>query len=373
MRKTYFIKAIITLSLIFTMTACDKEEKKVVIKEPGKTITILDDSDKEESSNEISVEKIDHYKNEIISDWLDEDTVVLSKENETLDKMSLAELSDNYPNSLYLLDITTKDYKLLKEQKDVSLFPGLLSMDKKYLLYSDFSLGDPVYYVMNMDTLESYGLMGDPIGGAITAEWADDDTVIGTAYSGGAYLADGSGKITLIDELKGEALYIVKKIGHTIYYTREYDGILRKLDLTTKEKVEYLERVMKVIPSPDGKQMLLLQFDPNHNKASLLVYDLESGEKISVVEGFETDAISGISWSPDQRLIAYNLKEIGSNAAVRSLYVYDMLTGESSQIAVDVHNLSTSWSPSGEKLACTEKNGTAIDSSIIYLKIKSNE
>lgn len=94
---------------------------------------------------------------------------------------------------------------------------------------------------------------------------------------------------------------------------------------------------------------------------------------MSIVEDFEANAISGISWSPNQRLIAYNLKEIGSNAAVRSLYVYDMLTGESSQIAVDVHNLTISWCSSGGKLAYTEKNGAAIDSSIIYLKIKSNE
>lgn len=368
MNKTYFIKIMITLSLIFTMTACDKEENKVILKEPGKTITIIDESDKVEREPDVSVEKIDHYENVIITDWLDDDTVILSRQNETLDKMSLAELSEHYPKSLYLLDITTKDYKVLKEQKDVFLDGAYLSMDKKYLLYYEATLGDPVYYVMNMDTMESFGIMGEPIGGAITAKWADNDTVIGPAYSGGAYLADRNGKITLVDEIKEEPLYFVDKIGDTVYYIRQYDGILRKLNLTTKEKVDQLEGVQKVIPSPDGKQMIVLQLQTNPTRESMLVYDLESGEKVNIVEGVEMGSVSGVSWSPDQRMIAYNLKEDVNNTSVRSLYVYDVLTGASSQIAVDVFNLTTSWSPSGEMLACTEFVGTHVNSSIIYLK-----
>ncbi|MDF2543909.1 MAG: hypothetical protein K0S47_3627 [Herbinix sp.] len=150
MKNTNFIRTMIAITLISTMTACGKEEEKVTIKEPGKTITIIDDSDKEESKPDLSVEKIDRYEKLTITDWLDENTVIVSKENESLDKMSLAELSEQYPMSLYLFDITTKDYKLLKEQKDVFLGGASLSKDKKSLLYYEYSLGDPVFYVMNM-------------------------------------------------------------------------------------------------------------------------------------------------------------------------------------------------------------------------------
>jgi TolB protein len=364
MKKTYFIRTIITISLIFTLTACEKEEKKVTIKEPGKTITIIDDTDTEEIDQKISVEKIDRYEKVNITDWLDEDTVVVSKENETLDKMSLAELSEHYPMSLYLFDLTTKEYKLVKEQKDVFLGGADLSADKKYLLYYEYSLGDPVFYVMNMETLEGFGIMGDPIGGAISAKWSDNDTVIGAAYSGGVYLADSSGKITLIDELKEEALYLVEKINDNIYYNTTFDGTLMKLNLDTKEKVSLnLDQVYDTIPSPDGKQMLILQTKGAKN--SMLAYDLESGENVIIAEGAE---LNGVSWSPDQRRIAYYLKEDENNTTVSSLYVYDMLTGVSTQIAVDVENPSTSWSPSGDKLAYTEWDGTEYYSSIIYLK-----
>lgn len=364
MKNTYFIKTLITITIIFTMTACEKEEKKVTIKEPGKTITIIDDTDKVESKPEISVEKIDRYERVSITDWLDEDTVIVSKENESLDKMSLAELAEQYPKSLYLFDLTAKDYKLVKEQKDVFLDGATLSKDKKYLLYYEYSLGDPVFYVMNMDTLEGYGIMGEPIGGGISAKWADNAAVIGAAYSGGAYLADTTGKITLIDDLKEEALYLVEKINDNIYYNTLYNGTLMKLNLSTKEKVSLnLEQVYDTIPSPDGKQMLILQEIGTKN--TMLVYDLESGEKITIADGAE---LNGVSWSPDQRRVAYNLKEDENNTTASSLYVYDMLTGESTQIAVDIENLITSWSPSGEKLAYTEWDGAQYNSSIISLK-----
>jgi TolB protein len=364
MKNTYFIRTLITLTIIFTMTACEKEEKKVTIKEPGKTITIIDDTDKEQSKPEISVEKIDRYEKVSITDWLDEDTVIVSKENESLDKMGLAELSEQYPRSLYLYDLTAKDYKLVKEQKDVFLDGATLSKDKKYLLYYEYSLGDPVFYIMNMDSLEGFGIMGEPIGGGISAKWADNETVIGAAYSGGAYLANTTGEITLINDLKEEALYLIEKINDNIYYNTLYDGTLMKLNLSTKETVSLdLEQVYDTIPSPDGKQMLILQ--EIGTKKTMLVYDLESGEKITIAEGAE---LNGVSWSPDQRRVAYNLKEDENNTTSSSLYVYDMLTGESTQIAVDTQNLSTSWSPSGEKLAFTEWDGAKYNSSIISLK-----
>ena len=364
MKNNNFIKKILTVAFLLTLTACEQEEKKVTIKEPDKTITIIEDTDKEETEDVLSVWKIDRFEKLSITDWLDEETVIASKENESLGKMSLAELSGQYPISLYQFNINTKDYKRLKEQEEVILGGASLSKDKKYLLYYEYSLGDPVFYIMNMDTLESYGLMGEPIGGAISAEWADNETIVGAAYSGGAYLADRSGTINLVEELKEEALYLVEKINDTIYFNTQYDGTLIKLDLNTKEKISLnLGQIFDMIPSPDGKQMLVLQ--ANGAKSTLLVYDIESGETIVIGEGTE---ISGISWSPDQRRIAYNLKENRNNTLVSGLYAYDLLTGNATQIAVDIDNPTTSWSPSGEKLAYTEYNGSKYNSSVIYLK-----
>ncbi len=359
-----WITTILMIAFVISMTACEKEEGKVVIKEPGKTITVIEDTPKEEEKPKVSVDKIDRYEKVSITDWLDENTVILSKDNETLSKISMAELSENYPMSLYKFDLTTKEYELVKEQEEVFLGGAVFSKDKKFLLYSEYSLGDPSFFIMNMDTMEGFGIMGDPIGGAMSAKWAGDDVVLGAAYSGGAYTADSTGKIEVVEGLEEESLYLVEKIGNSVYYNTQYDSTLMKFDLNTKEKVGLnLGQVYNLEPSPDGKQLLILQAEGTKN--TLLIYDIESGEKVIVAEG---TAFTGVSWSPDQRRIAYNRMEDKNNTTISSLYVYDILTGEPTQIAVDIDILSTSWSPSGTKLACMEYDGSQYISSIIYLK-----
>lgn len=352
--------------LTFTMTACHKEEKKETIKEePGKANTVIDPIEQEEEKKPaLAVDRIDLFDQVNITDWLDEDRVIASKENTTLDKMSLAELSELYPRSLYLLNLTSKEYKLLKAEEEAFLDGATLSGNKKFLLYSSYSLGDPSFHIMNMETLEEFEIKGEPIAGAMTAKWADNDTVIGTAYSKGAYLADSAGNITLVEELKEEALYLHEKLGDSIYYNTAYDSALMKLNLKTGEKISLdLEQVYGIVPSPDKKQLLVLQTDGAKN--ILFIYNPDSKERVTIAEGAE---FGGVSWSPDQRRIAYSLKEDGELATAGSLFVYDMLTGVNNRLAVDREIISTSFSPGGSKLIFTEWDGTYYKSSLIYLK-----
>jgi TolB protein len=344
----------------------DNEEDKVTVKEPGGSITIIDNSDNEaDDPGEpvISVVRIDTYEKLEISDWLDADTVVVSKENESLDKMSLAELSDSYPRSLYLYDLNTREYKLLAEQEELNLGGAKLSPDKKNLLYNGNSLGDPSYYVLNLESLESFGISGELVGNVGSAGWADEATIIGAGYMNGAYYADTEGKITALEELDQKAVYIVRKIKDTIYYNTAEDATLMALNLSDKEIVSLgLTNVFGVYLAPDENQMLVLQY--NGSKQLLSLCDRDGSNVKTIAEGVE---LGGVSWSPDQRMIAYNMKGDGNAAAVGGLYVYDMLTGKSTQIAVDIKNAITCWSPSGEELVYAQWDGKQYNSSIVYL------
>ncbi|MTI56629.1 TolB family protein [Geosporobacter ferrireducens] len=359
-------KLILAMSLLLVLTACNKamDEDRVIIKEPGKTITIIDDKDNEAGEAVISVVKIDRYENMSITDWLNENTVIVSRENTTLEKMSLSELANAHPRSLYLFNLDNKEYKLLKEKSNTHLGEATLSADKKNLLYYEYTLGDPAFSVMNMDTLKDFSIRGPNIAGAMSAKWGDNETVVGADYSGGAYLAHISGKITSIEGLKGKALVIVEQIKDKIYYNTNSDGSLWRLDLATKETVDLnLKNIYRVFPSPDENQMLLIQ--GSGAKQSLLLCDTNGGNRKTIAEGNE---ISGVSWSGDQRLIAYNMKTDMNGNTVNGLYIYDTLKGEATQVAVGVQYLSTSWSPSSEALAYAEWDGSKYDSSIIYLE-----
>ncbi|WOO38075.1 hypothetical protein R2R35_06120 [Anaerocolumna sp. AGMB13020] len=365
MKNSKFISSILVAALILTFTGCGKSENnsKVTIKEPGKSITVIDNDTKEEETPSVTVDKIDRFDNINITDWLDKETVIVSKDNESLGKLSLSELSDSYPKSLYLYNLTTKEFKLLKEKKDTNLSGAVLSADKKYLLYTDYTLGDPAFFVMNMNTLKTFVLSNESIAGAKSAKWADNE-VIGAAYIGGAYTATTSGDISVLKGLEEENLFLVDRINDKIYYNTSYDETLNMYDTVTKEKTTLeFKSVSDIIPSPDKNQMLILQY--NGSKLSLLLTDTDGSNQKVIAEGTE---LGGVSWSPDQRLIAYNLQADVNGSSAKGLYVYDVLTGTSTQIAVDTENAITAFGPTGKELFFSEYNGTQWNSSIIYLK-----
>ena len=78
--------------------------------------------------------------------------------------------------------------------------------------------------------------------------------------------------------------------------------------------------------------------------------------------------MTGASWSPNQQMIAYQLKSSVNGVDSSGLYLHDVLTGKSVQIAENVGNAKISWSPSGNKIAVTELDERNYISSIIYLK-----
>lgn len=209
---------LIIIVLLLTLSACNKKNHN-----DGNTDVIVGE-DKEPI---ISVERIGKYENMEISDWLDEEIVVLSKENDALDKMSLLELSEYYPRSLYLYNLNTKEYKLLEEEENLFLGGATLSHDKNHLLYYEFALGDLSYSVINIHTLDGFDIHGDNIGGATSAVWSGNE-VVGTTYNNTVYLASSRGEITILEDI-AEDIFIVRKIKDYIYYNTFYDQTLKKI------------------------------------------------------------------------------------------------------------------------------------------------
>lgn len=363
-RKKLIIMACVP-ALLLTITACSTngEGNREVIKEPGKTITVIDDGGKTPEVPGLTLGEIIPYGQVEIFGWLDEETMIVAKDNETLGKMKLEELSGSYPRSLYTYHTGTKSYELLKEQSNTFLGEAKLSPDRKHLIYQEYSLGDPVFHVMNVATKVSFALSGEPIGGAISARWTDEGTIIGASYAGGAYTATTAGEISVFSELQEEALFITAKLGDRMYYNTGYDEALKVLHLGAQATKDMgLGAVGNVIPSPDGKQLLVTQNDYDASKTKLVLCNLDGGDAQAIAEGME---LSGVSWSPDQRYIAYAMKSEVSGASVKGLYVHDLLTGESTNIVADVENAATTWSPSSKELSYTTWKDNTSDSKVI--------
>ncbi|WP_342476968.1 hypothetical protein NYE24_25280 [Paenibacillus sp. FSL H7-0350] len=312
----------------------------------------------------VKVGEVKQYEQIAISDWKDDHTIVVSKANDKLGPIASGELKGSYPQSLYFFHLDTGKYDLITEKANMMLGDAKLSADQLFLLYSEFSLGDPVYNVMDLGSKKTFTIKGDTIAGAMGAEWADKDTVVGPAYSGGAYTATTSMKIAPVEGLGGEGLIVVRQIKNKIYYTSNSNDSLHTLNLNTKEKADLnIPGTSSVNPSPDEEQMLILQY--KENTQALLLSGTDGKNPRTLVEGAE---LGSVSWSPDQRLVAYSVTIEEKGTTKNTLYVYDLSSDKSVQIAESNGTMTTSWSPNGKQLAYTERDDSGSSSSIVQLK-----
>jgi len=349
--------------LLLTITACsgNNGENRVVIQEPGKTITVIDDESKTPSAgDQIVVGNIEKYEKIYIYGWLNEETAIVSKENEALGKMKLEELSDTFPQSLYQYNLKTDTFTPLLEKENIYIGGVNLSPDKKHLVYQEYTIGDPSFYLMNLETLETVNI---PV--AMSARWVDNDRVIGASYAGGAYRATTSGEIEEISEIKDDFLFLVTQVGDRLYYNTNASEALEVLDVKTKEITDLgFDSASNIIPSPDGTQLLVERY--GESKGEIVLSDMNGENAKTIAEGAE---LGGISWSADQRFIAYSKQDEINGAMVKGLYVYDVLSDESTRIAANMESsLSTTWSPSGKELTYTVWNGSSYESSVIEIQ-----
>lgn len=368
MKKLEFIKFAILLLVALTLSACSigQEENKTEKEEQGEGIVDNGNDSKENEVELISVEKIEKYEGMEITDWIDEHTVVLAKENKEFEKMSLLENAEFYPRSIYTYNLDTKEYKTIKAQKDMFLGGATLSPDKKHLLYYENSIGDIAFYQMSLEEGKQTPVTEDIIGSIYTAEWTDENNVIGASYAGGAYMADTKGTETQIPELQEEQLFNVHKMQEKIYYITTENPFFQvyKLDLKTKEKEKIpLENAERITLSPDGNQLLVTQITENTKR--LIIADTDGNIQNTIAENSD---VTGASWSPNQQMIVYQSSSVINGEENSGLYLYEVSSGESIQIVQDIGNVKTKWSPSGKKISVTELDERIYNSSIITIK-----
>ena len=90
-------------------------------------------------------------------------------------------------------------------------------------------------------------------------------------------------------------------------------------------------------------------------RPTLLVYDVESGDKVSEHALDGTDAAFNPTWSPDGRTIAF----IGMRHGFTDLFAFDVESGAVTQWTSDPHSeLHPAWSPDGRTIALTSSRFT---------------
>lgn len=382
MKKLSLLKIAAILMVLLTLAGCaaQPQDNRSVIQQPEATIVVIPSVSPSENTAEpqepiVTVDKIDKFENVSMTDWVSEQQVMVIKENMEFGTMEAPEFSQRYPTSIYLYDLDTKAYTPLVARKNLTLHDPILSPDKKNLFYggySGFDIDDFCYYLTPMDETD-LPINLNTLGNFYDFAWFGTDTIsvvglakgpAGTRGTLGVYTVDMAGKITLIPGTEKLDIITARKMNDKLFYTVAATFHLQALDLTTGEKKELAaEDVFEIFTSPDENQMLIIQHTEGKKRLSLT--DADGNIVKTVAEG--TD-FQGISWSPDQRMVAYQLQNVVDGALTSGLYVYDVVTGQSMQLLAGVKWGLTSWSPSGKKLAVMDGSSGSMNSMIIYFK-----
>ena len=234
------------------------------------------------------------------------------------------------------------------------------------MLYSTYTLGDPMFYVMNLLTRERFRLASEEIAGAMDGAWTVDGTLVGAAYAGGAYVFHEDG---LIDHIPtGSLIGLSAWLDGTLYYTRQTDESLYALNVESDstQSLPY-QGVRSIEVSPAKDQMAIAYADGSLNVLALTNAQGQEMLQVQSVNG----VISNLSWSKDGAYIAYAASN-QTEPEKRTLYAYVIETGETFSLVQDIDGfiVSIRWSPSSDVLAYSVWQDDAYTSYFIDLKIE---
>jgi len=358
MRKVMAHKKHITIILAAAITitglaGCGNKlsnnENRQVIKKPDKVITVVE-TKPTKASSDIEVERIDQIEGVWGLDWLTEERIIVSKPNEQVGGPTVLGVDgeQRYPRNLYIHDLMTGTDELLHEDKRDQGTPQL-SPDKKHLYYTQLDGETSRGFIMNLATRDIHQAGKENVGYS-EAKWVDNERLLFTTEQGNIMRSNVYGDVDMIVRTSDFATSNVNQQGSLVYYTGKnyqlftHDMVTGKKELLTKDAIWF-------VPSPNGKQFAyvrrLNQSERDELKMELVITDHNLQPIKTIATGSQ---IFGTCWSPDGSKIAYNVLSGGN---VQGIYVADVDSGNTTQLAVDTDDRSAysiRWSPLGNKL-----------------------
>ena len=354
--------ACITLMVNFTACSEKQDSSRQVIEAGDKKITLIKD-DNTSAYNEPVIEKISPIKEVRAFDWIDEDTIIISKENKEYPKIP-TESGAIYPQNLYLYNLKTNKAELIIGSEN-SMGNVTLSPDKKNVFYKE-GIENLTGFILNLKTKQKLKVTKLDSIYPTEGQWVDNNNVVfSTLPQGIIYISDTKGNLSEIADAKGIASNTIK-IKNDLYYS--VGEKLYKQEAKNGQRKLLRKDVSWLIPSPDYSQFALVKHNAE-TKRTLTLTDLQGNELKTLAECTQ---IMGTSWSSDGSKLAYTVASESSGET--GMFVADVKTKKVVQLAVDIQYISDSvkWSPSGKKLLAsnliTEKNSHYFVSYIIDLK-----
>ena len=344
-KKMMIGSAIVILVISSTGCGVQPQTDRQVIDGNNKQITVLD-GPVPGTDQTVAVEQLQKVPGIRGMDWLDGDTILATKAN-TERMPQVIEGKERYPVNLVSYTLTDGSETVL-QPADEDQHAGMLSPDKRFLFYKVMEESIGFGYLRHMETGDILPVTErqtpDELIEGYEGEWLDSEHVLFPTMSGKIYTADIEGHTEMLADTGDLTVHDVHKIGDRLYYI----GSGQQLYIQEGEEPARLlmEQVIWVIPSPDHQSLAMVR-RTREGEMTLYLTDLDGKDKAVLSKGMQ---IFGTAWSRDGTRLAYNL--INAENGTSGLYVADAVTGNVTQVTVDLEDISNQlqWSPSGEYL-----------------------
>ncbi|PAB60051.1 TolB-like translocation protein [Anaeromicrobium sediminis] len=337
----YIFTLIISLSLFAACGKTEKEGRQVIEKEE-KTIIVIDDT-KDAVYEDIAIEKIKVYEGMKGFEWVNDEEIIVGKENKELYSKVDGHVSAIMRN-LYLYDVETKEEKIFTDKSQYQEYP-IVSPDRKHILYVNMLENKGTGYIVDMDGKIKVKISLPYVQEFTEAKWVNNDEIIIPFMGSHFHFVNVDGTTRKIENAEDHMIQYAFKVNDKVYY-KTYDKKMKVYDINMKEKILFEDNVTGFYLSPDKKELILSKHLVKEQKDSLILTDLNGKNKEILVEG---RFIYGVNWSPDGTKLAYMLNK-GSNGDV-GFYIMDMKNKIQSFVSTEYFGYGAPiWSPSGKKI-----------------------
>ena len=338
----------LTLSSACGYTAAGREE----IQKGDKKITVLNLKAPPEAGNtalgnDFGIEKIDRYEGMRGEDWLGDDFILITRENQELEPVRVFDQMSLVRN-LYSYDLKSKEEKSISKKTEYIWMP-IVSPDGRHIFYEKFEAGRYAGLISDLEGNEKAAVEVDPAKGFILsfsqAKWVDNEEVIVPSSGEGVCLVNVNSKVSKIEGIGRMQTDRAVKVDDKIYYVSTERNLVA-YDIISKQSKVVKDNVLDFELSPE-RDMFAVQRKVSESRNALVLTDLYGIEKATLAEA---KATFGISWSPDQDKLAYLM--ISEDESKSGLHVMDLKSKEDIYVSRDFLNVDNGlkWSPSGKKI-----------------------
>ncbi|MDR7242080.1 TolB family protein [Priestia megaterium] len=342
---------------LFILTSCAQgQSHRETVEKPDKKITVLDQVDQD---GKIEVKNVQDIKGVRAFQFLNEHSIIVSKENKQFRSHDFGS-KEVYAQNLATYNLKNKSTFVLHPSDEIQ-HAAKLSPNGEYLFYKVAKGEDTFGYIMNVQTKETVKIKNALLYPS-SGEWLNNSEVMFITMEGKLSKANVKGEAEPLLHRGDRILDAVKGIGGIYYIGVNNQLFFLHNEKTDPEKIR--DDVVSIIPSPNGKQLALVQ-QKDAQTRTLSITDLKGSEAFQLALSTQ---IFGVSWSPDGSKLAYNF--ISEKEGDKGIFIADGLTGDVTHLNVNLDYAADqlAWSQSGNKLVASSFTQNQVHTYIIFLK-----